>query len=162
MEMPKQATKPDRTVEVRTAFHFFTMALRMASMVYSATPPEQARNATRIALGGVIKLISELYPEEASLPGPLIQLRQDLDDLDRGKVALLFKPTKVSNRPPTALSEELFRAIVAAAMTRLMDGTEMSREAAAQDIARRLSKMGGKHSSANRLTPSRSPSGVKK
>jgi hypothetical protein len=148
----KAGSKPERAAEIRTALQFFTEALQIASKSYSATLPDQARAAVRIALVGVIKLISDLYPNEPSLPRPLNQLLQDLVDLDRGKVALLFQPAKVTNRPPTALSEDLFRALVAASMTLLMDGTEMRRDEAARDVARRLSKMGAKHSSGKLIT----------
>jgi hypothetical protein len=98
------------------------------------------------ALAGVIKLISDLFPEEPAFPAPLIQLRQDLDDLERGKVAPFFEPVKVAHRPPTALSEELFRAIAAAAMTRLMEDKDLSRDNAARDVAGRFSRMGAKSS----------------
>jgi hypothetical protein len=95
----------------------------------------------------MIELISTLYPDEPSFAMPLNGLPYDLDDLDHSRVAPLLQPAKVSNRPRTALSEDLFRAIVAAAMTRLVSGTELKRDEAARDIARRLSKMGCKHSS---------------
>jgi hypothetical protein len=138
--------------EIRAAIQFFAKALVGASKGYSPTVPDQARAAVRIALVGTIKLISALYPDEPSLPLPLNQLLYDLDDLDHGRVAAFFQPTKVSHRPRTALSEDLFRAIVAAAMTLLMDGTKVSRDEAARDIARRLTKMGCKHTSGKSIT----------
>jgi hypothetical protein len=141
-----------RAADTRGALQFFARTLQLASMGYSPDPPAQARAAVRIALAGVIKLISDLFPDEPSFPAPLIQLRQDLDDLERGKVAPFFAPTKVRHRPPTALSEDLFRAMVAAAMTRLMEGTKVSRDKAARDVARRLSKMGAKHASGEAIT----------
>jgi hypothetical protein len=106
----------------------------------------------KIALAGVIKLISDLFPDEPSFPAPLLRLREDLDDLERGSVSELFKPKKVLNRPPLALSEDLFRAIVAAAMTRLMEGQKLNRTEAARDVARRLSKMGAAHPSGKSIT----------
>ncbi len=78
----------------------------------------------------------------------------DLDDLDHGRVSALLKPTKVFNHPGIALSEDLFRAIVAAAMTRRMDSAGTSRNEAARDIARRLSKMGARHCSGAAITAS--------
>jgi hypothetical protein len=72
--------------------------------------------------------------------------------LERGKVSKLFKAKKVAHRPPTALSEDLFRAISAAAMTRLMEDRRLSRDEAARDIARRLSGIGAKHSSGKAIT----------
>ena len=143
--------------EVRFAIQFFKEALVKASKGYSPTPPDQARAAVRVALVGTIRLISAIYPDEPSLPLPLNQLLYDLDGLDHGTVAAFFRPTKVSHRPRTALSDDLFRAIVAAAMTLLMDGTtvdgaKVSRDEAAREVARRLSKMGGKHSSGKSIT----------
>ena len=149
METLNDGATANRTAEITAAF---AKAMQLASKGYSPRPSDQARTTMRIALAGVIKLISDLYPDEPSLPVPLIQLRQDLYDLDLGKVSPLFEPTKVSNRPPTALSEDLFRSIVAAAMTRLMDGKEMSRYDAARDVARRLAKMGIRHSSGKPIT----------
>jgi len=138
--------------EIRAAIQFFTEALARASKGYSLTPPAQARAAVRIALVGTINLISALYPNEPSFSLPLKQLLYYLDDLDGGRVAAFFQPTKVSNRPRIALSENVFRAMVAAAMTLLMNGTKVSRDEAARDIARRLSKMGCKDSSGKSIT----------
>jgi hypothetical protein len=135
-----------RAAEIRAALQFFTRAVQMASIGYSPNPPEQARTAVRIALAGVIRLISDLFPDEPSFPAPLIQLRHDLDDLERGRVAPFFEPIKVAHRPRTASSEELFRAIVAAAMTRLTEVKGMSRDGAASNVARRLSGMGARSS----------------
>jgi predicted phage terminase large subunit-like protein len=135
-----------RTAEIRASLQFFARALQLASMGYTPEPPDQARTAVRIALAGVIKLISDLFPDEPSFPAPLIQLRLDLDDLERGKVSKLFKAKKVAHRPPTALSEELFRAMAAAAVTRLMEGAKLTHEKAGRDVARRLEKMGAKSS----------------
>jgi hypothetical protein len=146
MEIANDGTAAKRAAEIKAALHFFAVAVQMASKSYSSDSPDQARAAVRIALAGVIKLIADLFPEGPSLAAPLIQLQQDLHDLDRGKVAPLLMPTKVSNRPPLALSEGLFRAIVAAAMTRLMEGRRLSRDEAARDVSRRLAKMGAKSS----------------
>jgi hypothetical protein len=106
----------------------------------------------RIALAGVIKLISDLYPDEPSFPVPFVQLRYGLRDLDHGKVAPFLNPTTVPHSPGTALSEDLFRAIVAAAMTVLVASKKLKRVEAARDIARRLSKMGARHSSGKTVT----------
>jgi hypothetical protein len=135
-----------RAAEIRAALQFFARTLQLASEGYSPDPP-QARTAVRIALAGMIRLISDLFPDKPSFAAPLIQLRQDIDDLERGKVAPFFRPTKIANRPPSALSEDLFRAIAAAAMTILMGGKKLSRNEAARDVARRLSKMGARPSS---------------
>jgi hypothetical protein len=138
--------------EIRAAIQLLGEALGKASSSFTLTPPDQARAAVRAALVATIQLISALYPDEPSFPGPLNQLLYDLKDLDHGRVGPLLEPTKVPNRPPSATSEELFRAIVAAAMTLLMDGGKVSRNEAARDIARRLSKMGCKHSSGKPVT----------
>ena len=152
MATANEGAAAKRAAEIRASLQFFATALQLASTGYSPEPPDQARTALRIALAGVIKLISDLFPDEPSFPAPLIQLRQDLDDLERGRVSKLFKAKKVANRPPLALSEGLFRAIVAAAMTRLMEGRRLSRDEAARDVARRLSRMGAKHSCGTVIT----------
>jgi hypothetical protein len=151
MQKVDKDTAAKRAVEIRAGLQFFTRAIQMASIGYSPAPPQQARTAVKIALAGVIRLISDLFPQDPSFPAPLIQLRQDLDDLERGRVAPFFEPIKVSHRPPTALSEELFRAIAAAAMTRLMEVKGVGRDRAASNVARRLSGMGAK-SSAKAIT----------
>jgi hypothetical protein len=153
-----------RQAEIGAAIQFFKEALAKASTGYSPTPPDQARAAVRIVLVGTINLISALYPDEPSFPLPLNQLLYDLDGLDHGTVAAFFRPTKVSHRPRLALSDDLFRATVAAAMTVLMGGTKVNRDEAAREIARRLSKMGWDASipRANQLPVRRLPSGVTK
>jgi len=139
MEAADERAKTNRSNEIRAGLQFFTEAIQMAAIVsFRPTPPDQARASIRIALVGVIKLISDLYPNEPSFPLPLNQLLYDLDDLDHGKVAALLKASKVSNRPRAALSEGLFRATVAAAMTLLMAGKKLKRIEAARDIAKRL------------------------
>jgi hypothetical protein len=145
MEAPSGDTEPERAAELAIAIATFTNTLRAASTIYSGSPAEQARGAIKIALHGVVTLISNLYPNEPAFPRPLNDLLYHLHDLDHGAVAVL-KPTKVSSRPSLALSEELFRAIVAAAMTSLMNGGKKKKEAA-RDIARRLAKVGGKSAS---------------
>jgi len=153
METPDERAKTNRSNEIRAGLQFFTEAIQMAAISFSPTPPDQARASIRIALAGVIKLISDLYPNEPSFPLPLNQLLYDLDDLEHGKVAALLTPSKVSNRPRAALSEDLFRATVAAAMTLLIAGTKLKRIEAARDMARRLSKMGCKHPSGKAFAP---------
>jgi hypothetical protein len=103
METANEGAAARRAAEIRASLQFFARALQLASMGYTPEPPDQARTAVRIALAGVIKLISDLFPDEPSFPAPLIQLRLDLDDLERGKVSKLFKAKKVAHRPPTAL-----------------------------------------------------------
>ena len=143
---PSEDTMPERAAELTIAIATFTNTLRAASKIYSGSAPAQARGAIKIALQGVVTLISNLYPNEPAFPRPLNDLLYHLHDLDHGTVAAILKPTKVSNRPSLALSEELFRAIVAAAMTKLIDGGTKKKEAA-RDVARRLAKMGGKSAS---------------
>jgi hypothetical protein len=152
MKLPNDGTEASPTDERRAAIQFFTVAIQMAAKSYSADPPDRARTAIRIALAGVIRLISDLYPDEPSFPLPLIQLRYGLLDLDHGKVVPFLKPTKVSHSPGTQLSEDLFRAIVAAAMTSLVAGKKLSLNEASRDIAKRLSKMGAKHWSGKAIT----------
>ena len=115
--------------------------LQIAS-AYSPAQPDHGRGCARIALIGVLEFLSVLYPDTPTLPLVLQDLLQGLVDLDRGTVIPLLEPTGVRGRPPDPLSSELFRALVAAAMTILMKNGEMSRELAARDIAARLSKLG--------------------
>lgn len=143
METQSEPNRPDRVAELAAAINVFASTLRRASEAYAGSPPEQARRALRVALHGVVTLIAELYPTEPALPRPLNDLLYHLDDLDRGIAADVLVPKKVENRPGTALTEELFRAIVAAAMTCLMNAGKKRKEAA-QHIARRLAKLGAK------------------
>jgi len=145
METLSGDNEPSRAAQL-AAIVAFANTLRAASRIYGGSPPEQARGAIKIALHGVVTLISDLYPNEPAFPRPLNDLLYHLHDLDHGTVAAILKPTKVSNRPSMALSKELFRAIVAAAMTSLMNGGKKKKEAA-RDVARRLTKMGGKSES---------------
>jgi hypothetical protein len=76
MQTVNQDAAAKRAAEIRDALQFFARTLQLASMGYSPDPPAQARTAVRIALA-VIKLISDLFPDEPSFPARLIQLRQD-------------------------------------------------------------------------------------
>ncbi len=75
------------------------------------------------------------------LTTPLRQLQYALHDLDRGKVGRLVERTKVSNRPPEAISVEGFRAFAAVAMD-LMIQTGVGRKQAAREVARELCRLG--------------------
>jgi hypothetical protein len=145
MEPPQEGVSPTNLWVAIADLH---MALRMAS-TSSPAQSDQGRAAVRIALVGVINLLSELYPDDQSLARPLNELLYGLVDLDRGKVVPLLKPTKVFNSPGNSLANDLFRAIPAAAMTRLVKGGGMNRNDAAREIASRLTKMGYRDSSGN-------------
>jgi hypothetical protein len=136
--------------ELQAAIRFLFGILRMAAANYDTSRPAEARAGLRIALVGVIRLIPELFPNEPRFPLPLNELLYALHDLDHGKVVPLLAPTKVSHSPGTALSDDLFRAIAAAAMTCLVERTAMSRQEAATDVARRLSKQGFAKNSAGK------------
>jgi len=154
MKISQECSNSTRSAELAAAVQFLTHALRMASGNYRSGPPDHGRAAIRIALVGVIKLISDIYPNEPSLPLPLNKLLYGLADLDRGKVVPLLKPTKVSNNPGNSLLDDLFRAFPAGAMTRLVGDRVMSRNEASRYVAKQLSKMGYKHSSGTSITPS--------
>jgi hypothetical protein len=139
-----------RATELGAAVQNFTQKLQLASANYRASEPEQARYAMWIALFGTIEFISVLHPDP-SYALPLQQLLVDLADLDHGTVAPRLKPIKVFSRPPVSLSEGLFRAIVAAAMTVLMDRRDFKLDDAARDVKRRLSKIGARHPSGERI-----------
>jgi len=109
---------------------------------YNPTLPDHGRSSARIALIGVLEFLAVLFPDRPSLPVALQDLLQGLVDLDQGTVVPLLEPTESKGRPPNPLSEELFRALPAAAMTVLMERGGMDRERAAREVARRLSKLG--------------------
>jgi hypothetical protein len=153
MTTPNDSSTATRSAEVQAALRLFFGALRMAAAGYNPSRPINARAGVRIALVGIIQLISELYPDAPTVLLPLNELLYALNDLDLGKVVPLLTPTKVSHSPGTALSDILFRAIAAAAMTCLVDRTTMSRHEAAKDIAKRLSRGGFAHPSGKEITP---------
>jgi hypothetical protein len=129
-----------REERLRAAFQF--LALALGSGTFDPTRPDHGRASVRNALIGVIAVIAELFPDKPSLPATLNHLLYALWDLDRGKVAPLLQPAKIEHSPGLSLAEDLFRALPSAAMTRLMEGRAMSRDAAAHSIARRLTGMG--------------------
>jgi hypothetical protein len=135
--------------ELAEAMRFLGFALQAASK-YDPTQPDHGRASVVAALVGVNQLIAALFPNEPALPVALIELACALKDLDRGTVAPLLKHTEVGHRPPNALSDELFKAIPAAAMTLQMKAGK-SRDDAAGEIANRLSRMGYRHPSGDRL-----------
>jgi hypothetical protein len=124
-------------------------ALRAASN-YDPAQPDHGRASVVAALVGVNQLIAALFPNEPALPVALIELACALKDLDRGTVAPLLKHAELGHRPPNALSDELFRAIPAAAMTLQMKAGK-SRDDAADEIANRLNRMGYRHPSGDRI-----------
>jgi hypothetical protein len=130
-----------RATEVTVAIQTLWMKLQMAS-AYNPTEADPGRSSARIALIGLLEFLSVLFPDTPTLPIALQDLLQGLVDLDRGTVIPLLTPAETRGRPPNPLSDDLFRALAAAAMTTLMARPEMSRDLAARDIARRLSVMG--------------------
>jgi hypothetical protein len=154
MTISNENSAATRSVELQAAIGFCFGALRLAAAEYDRSRPEDARACVRIALVGVIQLISALYPDEPGVLLPLNELLYGFHDLDHGKVVSFLVATKVPHSPGTALSEDLFRAIAAAAMTCLVDRTAMSRHEAAKDIAKRLSRRGFAHPSGKEITPS--------
>ena len=129
-------SRPD---EVTAAIQELWRKLQIAS-AYSPAQPDHGRGCARIALIGVLEFLSILFPKTPTLPLALEDLLQGLVDLDRGTVIRLLAPADLRGRPPDPLSSELFRALVAAAMTIVMNG--MGREAAARNIAGRLEQAG--------------------
>jgi hypothetical protein len=151
IDTPQENPNRIREAELGAAMQFLAFALRMAS-TYDPAQRDHGRGSVRTALVGVIKLIAELFPNEPALPISLNHLLYGLWDLDRGKVVPLLKPIEVSNNPGNSLSEDLFRALPAAAMTRLMDHRMVKRADAARDVARRLTKEGYRHPSGEPIT----------
>jgi hypothetical protein len=137
-----EASRLSRAAELQGAVRFFFDAIQMAAINYDPSQPEDARKSLAIALVGATHLVSAMYPNEPSFIRPLNELLYGLIDLDHGKVVPFLKPTKVPHSPGNSLADELFKAIPAAAMTRLVDAKLMTRDEAARDIARRLKKAG--------------------
>ena len=110
---------------------------------YDPAATDHGRSSVIVALIGVIEFLSVLCWNAPTVPVPLQDLLQALVDLDRGTSNPLFTRAKPNSagRPPTPLAEELFRAMVAAAMTKRVD-PQMSLELAARDIARRVIALG--------------------
>jgi hypothetical protein len=144
-------TASNRPAELQAAIRFVFGALQEASAGYDRLQPE-ARGRVGKALVAAIHLISEIYPNEPSFAFPLNDLLYSLFDLDHGKVVPLLRPAKIANSPGNALADELFKAIAAAAMTRLVEGKVMQRKQASQDIVKRLKAMGITHLSGKAIT----------
>jgi hypothetical protein len=140
MQTPSQPLT-DRQAEVAAAIQRLWIRMQMASS-YDPAAPDSGRSSARFALIAVMDFLAVLYPTLSPLPLALQDLLQGLADLNRGTVIPLLAPSKKRGRRPNELSDELFRAIVAAAMTSLMRDQEMDRDLAARNIARRLSEMG--------------------
>jgi hypothetical protein len=113
-------TSQGRQEKLRAAFQLLALALGPGT--FDPTRPDHGRASVRNALIGVIAVIAELFPDKPSLPATLNHLLYALWDLDRGKVAPLLQPAKIEHSPGLSLSEDLFRALPSAAMTRLMEG----------------------------------------
>jgi hypothetical protein len=137
-----EASRLSRTAELQGAVLFFSRAIQMAAINYDPSQPEDVRKSLAIALVGAIHLISAMHPNEPSFMRPLNELLYGLMDLDHGKVVAFLKAAKVPHSPGNSLADELFKAIPSAAMTCLVDARLMTREGAAQDIARRLARAG--------------------
>jgi hypothetical protein len=130
-----------RQAELTAALQGLAQKLQIAS-AYNPAQPDHGRSSARIALIGVQEFLSVLCHNAPTLPLALEDLLIGLVDLDRGTAIPLLRPAKVTGRRPKPLSEDLFRALVAAATTSLMKNREIDRELAARDIAGRLSKLG--------------------
>jgi hypothetical protein len=113
-----------------------------ASVTSDAKRPQDLRKVAANILIKVIDLVLELYPDHPEWVIPLNQLLFGLKDLDRGKPNVLFETAKLNNRPPNTISDMIFRAIPAAAMTILTKKDRVKRAEAAEMIAKRLNKMG--------------------
>jgi hypothetical protein len=147
-------SQPSQSRDERLKAAFELLALALGPGTFDPTRPDHGRASVRNALIGVIAVIAELFPDKPSLPATLNHLLYALWDLDRGKVAPLLQPAKIEHGPGLSLADELFRALPAAAMTRLMEGRAMSREAAAHSIARRLTGMGYRDTDGAEITAS--------
>jgi hypothetical protein len=112
------------------------------SSTYDGQGPQEVRKVAANVLIKVVDLVLELYPDHPEWVVPLQQLLFGLKDLDRGKPNRLFEPVKVDHCPPNSISDVMFRAIPAAAMTCLMERGGIKRTQAAATIAKRLNALG--------------------
>ena len=110
--------------ELAQAMHLLGQALGAAPNYDPSKKPDHGRPSVVAALVGVNQLIAALFPNEPALPIPLIDLACALKDLDREIVAPLLQAAKVGHRPPNTLSDELFRALPAAAMSPAHEGED--------------------------------------
>jgi hypothetical protein len=149
MTEPEENSGTGRQAELQAAMQFLALALG----AYDPTQPDHGRASVRNAIVGVIRLIAALFPDKPSLPISLNHLLYAIYDLDRGKVAPLLQAATPSKNPGLSLTEDLFRALPAAAMTCLVK-QGMRREGAARDIARRLTRMGYRSNAGDEFTAS--------
>jgi hypothetical protein len=99
MTTPNESSLTNRSADLQAALRFCSGALRIAAAGYDPSRPADGRACVRIALVGVIHLISELCPNEASVLLPLNELLYGLHDLDHGKVVpLLGRPRYLTLR----------------------------------------------------------------
>jgi hypothetical protein len=153
MEIPKERSQTNRVAELVPAILNFRTELLTASLGFRPESSTQARGCANNALVGVIKFVLHLFPNDPTSALPLNELLYGLEDLDHGKVTPLLEPARVPNNPGVSLSEDLFRATVAAGMSVMMTGRRMKRAEAARHVARGLSKIGCKHASGKAITP---------
>ena len=139
MSEAEQKRVPTSGEEIAAAMQFFSIAVAS----YDPNRPDHGRSGVRNALIAVIQLVAALFPNAPVLPLPLNHLLYGLADLDRGKVPPLLKRKKVPHSPGNPLLNDLFRALPSAAMTCLME-QGVGREEAANEIAKRLNRLGYK------------------
>jgi hypothetical protein len=140
----REVQRPPTWVDdLSIALRRLSLHLQIASD-YDPAAADHGRSSVIVALIGVIEFLSVLCWNAPAVPAPLQDLLQALVDLDRGTSNPLFTRAKSNSagRPPSSLAEELFRAMVAAAMTKRVDDPQMSLELAARDIARRAIALG--------------------
>jgi hypothetical protein len=136
-----QNAPSSRETDVRAAIQRLWMKLQIAS-AYDPTAIDHGRSSARIALVAILEFLSVLFPDTPALPIALQDLLQALVDLDRGTPNPLFARSKARGRAPITLADDLFRALVAAAMTKRMEATGTSLKVAARDVERRLAELG--------------------
>jgi hypothetical protein len=141
-QLPRGGALSDRSVAIVAAVSALGSTLHASSMC-NAKDLQDKRKITANILIKVIELVLGLWPDHPEWAIPLNQLLYGLKDLDRGKANSLFDPVKLTNRPPNEIADVIFRPIPAAAMTCLMEDGAKRTEAADQ-IARKLNKMGYK------------------
>jgi hypothetical protein len=133
---------PARQLYIAAAIQQLWRKLQVASAAYDPADTDHGRASAGFSLIAVLEFLSVLFPQTPTLPSPLEVLLHALYDVDRGTRNPLFTRSKGRGRGPIQLGDALFRAMVAAAMTKRMQAAEISLEPAARDIERRLGELG--------------------
>jgi len=117
--------------------------LELAQAMYFSDDPNRDRFAARTALAACIKFVLATAPDAIVLLLPLRDLNYALHELDQGRAAKMLMRDVKKGRREVAISDEVFRAMVAVLME-LYSRTAIGRDQAAAATAQRLADLGYK------------------